>query len=89
MEPKSPYTHVLWLQLYQRGKFHGWWKAGYGRVETDADGKITAHNFQKVTSIGGWNGYTLLLPIGEDPPDPQVQPKRPQTSDEQGDEAEV
>jgi hypothetical protein len=83
MEQK-PHTHVLWLQLYQRGKFRGWYKAGYGRIETDADGKLSAHNFQHMTTLGGWNGYSLLLPIGDDPPTPQVQPKRP-TSDD-GDE---
>jgi hypothetical protein len=85
MEQK-PHTHVLWLQLYQRGKFRGWYKAGYGRIETDPDGKISAHNFQHMTTIGGWNGYSLLLPIGDEPPTPQTPPKRPASPGEDGDE---
>jgi hypothetical protein len=87
MEAESPYTHVLWLQLWQRGKFRGWYKAGVGRLEMDADGNVTVvHNHQHMTTLGGWNGYSQLLPIGVMPENPQAQPKRPTPGDDEDDE---
>jgi hypothetical protein len=70
-------THDRWLQKWEAGKFRGWRIVGEGRIETRADGGITVENFQELTTIGGWNGYTHLLPKGVKPKDPEPQPKRP------------
>ncbi|WP_263351358.1 hypothetical protein [Acidicapsa acidisoli] len=78
MQSTKPLTHVLWLQRWEAGKFREWLPVGKGRVEKDPSGNILVENFQHLTSIGGWNGYTMLLPIGVMPPDPA--PQRPATS---------
>lgn len=77
MHRTKPMTHDLWLQKWEAGKFRGWRVVGEGRVETREDGSVTAENFQELTAIGGWNGYTQLLPKGIRPKDPEPQPKRP------------
>jgi hypothetical protein len=56
MQQQKPFTHVLWLQRWEHGKFAGWYEVGKGRIEIDAAGKASAENFQALTSIGGWNG---------------------------------
>jgi hypothetical protein len=77
MHHQKPFTHVLWLQKWEAGKFREWLPVGKGRIEVDAAGIASAENFQDLTSIGGWNGYTCLTPIGVKPKDPEPQPKRP------------
>jgi hypothetical protein len=80
MNDKS-FTHVLWLQKWEGGKFREWLPVGKGRVHVDAEGKVSAENFQDLTAIGGWSGYTCLMPIGVKPKDPDFKPKRPGQSD--------
>jgi hypothetical protein len=77
MHQTKPLTHVLWLQKWEGGRFRKWLQVGKGRIEIDADGTATVHNFQDLTAIGGWSGYTCLLPIGVKPNDPEPIPKRP------------
>jgi hypothetical protein len=79
-------THDLWLQKWEAGKFRGWRMVGEGRIETRADGSIVVENFQELTAIGGWNGYTQLLPKGMKPRDPEPQPKRPAHGEADDDE---
>ena len=81
MQQQKPSTHVLWLQRWEHGKFAGWYQVGKGRIDIDAGGNASAENYQMLTTIGGWNGYTRLLPIGITPKDPEPQPKRPARSD--------
>lgn len=87
MHQTKPMTHDLWLQKWEAGKFRGWRMVGEGRVEIRPDGSVIAENFQELTSIGGWSGYTQLLPKGVKPKDPEPKPKRPvQGADELDDE---
>jgi hypothetical protein len=80
-QQQKPFTHTLWLQRWEGGKFREWHQAGKGRVEVHADGTITVENFQTLTVIGGWNGYTKLLPNGITPEPPEQTPKRPTTGE--------
>jgi hypothetical protein len=41
------------------------------------DGTVTVENFQHLTAIGGWNGYTRLMPLGVKPKDPELEARRP------------
>jgi hypothetical protein len=74
---EKPMTHVLWLQKWEGGKFREWLPIGKGRIHIEADGTASAENFQDLTAIGGWNGYTRLMPVGVKPKDPGAEPKRP------------
>ena len=74
---QKPFTHVLWLQKWEGGKFREWLPIGKGRIHIHEDGTASAENFQDLTSIGGWNGYTRLMPMGVKPKDPAAEPKRP------------
>jgi hypothetical protein len=49
-----------------------------------ADGNVSAENYQDLTAIGGWNGYTSLMPIGVKPKDPSSDPKRPTDGEREG-----
>lgn len=73
---EKPFTHVLWLQKWEGGKFREWLPVGKGRIHIEADGTATAENFQDLTAIGGWNGYTQLMPVGMKPKDPETEPTR-------------
>jgi hypothetical protein len=86
MPPRKPHTHVLWIQKWEGGKFREWLPAGKGRIDIDAQSSMVAHNFQDMTVIGPWNGYTCLLPAGSKPPLPPS-PKRPQAEDDEEDES--
>lgn len=77
MSEKKPLTHALWLQKREAGRFREWLEVGKGRIEIDENGNASADNFQSLVSIGGWNGYTRLLPIGIKPKDPEPKPQRP------------
>jgi hypothetical protein len=70
-------------QKWEGGKFREWLPVGKGRIEIDGNGNASAENFQDLTSIGGWNGFTALLPIGVKPKDPDPKPKRPQSAEEE------
>jgi hypothetical protein len=69
--------HVIWLQKWEAGKFLGWLEVGQSRIEVDSEGKARAYSRQALIPIGGWNGLTCTLPIGEKPKDPESIPKRP------------
>lgn len=73
---EKPFTHVLRLQKWEAGKFREWLPIGKGRVHTETDGSVSVENFQDLTAIGGWNGYTRLMPVGGKPKDPESEPKR-------------
>jgi hypothetical protein len=81
----KPLDYILWLQKWEAGRFREWLQVGKGRIDIDENGVASAHNYQDLTSIGGWTGYTCLMPIGVRPKDPEPQPKRPAQSGEQGD----
>jgi hypothetical protein len=83
MHQTKPQTHVLWLQKWEGGRFREWLPVGKGRIEIDENGNASAHNFQDLTAIGGWSGYTCLMPMGVRPKDPEPQPKRPQSGGEE------
>ena len=83
MHQTKPLTHILWLQKWEGGRFREWLQVGKGRVEIDENGVASVHNFQDLMSIGGWNGYTCLMPIGVRPKDPESRPQRPQTGVEE------
>jgi hypothetical protein len=85
MQQTKPLTHVLWLQKWEGGRFRESLQVGKGRIEIDEQGNASAHNFQDLTAIGGWSGYTCLMPLGVRPKDPELQPKRPAQSAEDGD----
>jgi len=78
-------THDIWLQKWEAGKFRRWREVGEARVTVDGTGNISVESYQDLTAIGGWSGYTQVLPKGIRPKDPEPQPKRPEQSGEQGD----
>jgi len=74
--PES-YEHVIWLQKWESGKFAGWEKVGRSRIDIDGGGVVRVHSRQTLVPIGGWNGLTCTLPVGEKPKDPESVPQRP------------
>jgi hypothetical protein len=88
MHQTKPPTHNLWLQKWEGGRFREWLQVGKGRIDTDENGNSSAHNFQDLTAIGGWSGYTCLLPIGIRPKDPEAKPQRPSLTSDVSDEEE-
>jgi hypothetical protein len=77
MLDETKYTHVIWLQRWEAGRFIEWLQVGKARIETDSCGHIRAHSRQVLMPIGGWNGLTCILPAGEQPTPPEDQPTRP------------
>ena len=83
MQQTPTMTHDLWLEKYVAGQFRGWRHVGEGYIEKRGDGTFAVHNYQDLTSIGGWGGYTQLLPKGMKPKDPEPKrPSRPQDNSE-------
>lgn len=83
MHQTKPFTHVLWLQKWEAGRFRERLPVGKGRIEIDESGNASVHNYQDLTSIGGWTGYTCLMPVGVRPKDPDLQPQRPRSAEEE------
>lgn len=69
--------HIIWLQKWEAGKFVGWHEVGRSRIEIGQDGKVRTYSRQALIPVGGWNGITCTLPVGEKPKDPEPLPKRP------------
>lgn len=82
MHQTKPPTHTLWLQKWEGGRFREWLAVGKGRVDIDENGVAQAHNFQDLTTIGGWSGYTCLMPNGIRPKDPEAKPLRSARDDD-------
>ena len=82
LDPKKPMTHIVWAQHYQGARFREWVEIGQARIEVDGKGNTIAHSLTNRIPRGD-SGYTCLMPIGMKPPDPQPQPKRPASSDEE------
>jgi hypothetical protein len=74
-------THTMWIQKWEAGKFREWLPVGKGWIDVDENGVPSVHNYQDLTSIGGWSGYSCLMPIGIRPKDPEQHPKRPNEND--------
>jgi hypothetical protein len=75
MTDKAP-THIAYALRLEAGrkKFGRWLEIGTARIEGPDK---PAHVSINRTPIGGWNGYIYLAAIGAKPPDPEVEPHRP------------
>jgi len=80
MSDQRSYDHVIWLQKWESGKFTGWEKVGRARVDLDETGVARVYSRQTLIPIGGWNGVTCTLPLGDKPKDPESTPRRPSQS---------
>lgn len=83
MKPLKPLTHALWVQEWDGAKFLRWRNAGEGYLAVDEKGRTAAHNFHAMLPVGGWSGYSVLLPIGEPPPDPPKQKEQITTANDE------
>jgi hypothetical protein len=69
-DDKSP-THTAFAKKYYTKKLFVWLEIGKGRLGKNG----TFHGMLDRLPIGGFNGYTCYVPIGQDPPAPE--PERP------------
>jgi hypothetical protein len=75
-DPTSPPTHMGWAQFRHRGKFVRWYQIGPARFERDEKGRITGCAWEQALTRGT-SGHIWYLPIGETPPNPSPEAKRP------------
>lgn len=73
-QKQDDYTHIVWAQYYDRGKFVEWTQTGKGYTIVDADGAERTYTIEN-RNVKGDNGRRLILRKGEAPPDPP--PQRP------------
>lgn len=72
---------IAWQKNYYAGKFVEWIRVGKGHIEIGKDGKPKAH-IRYQSTVRGDSVNTVLLPVGETPPPPEIAPKRPDDSGE-------
>lgn len=69
--PPTPMTHTAWTPLFDEdGNFLRSVEIGYGIVESDASGRVTAQTFREREPIRYDSGFVWLLPNGQQPPAP-------------------
>jgi hypothetical protein len=73
-------THIAWAIKREGKKFGRWLEVGNGRLDAERN---CVHVFMDRLPIGGFTGYVLLSPIGEIPPVPEPQPRRPEQPDDE------
>lgn len=76
MADENP-THTAFVKKYYTKKLFVWLEVGKGRQ--DKNGNF--HGMSDRLPVGGWNGYTCFVPIGQQPPEPE--PQRPEDSGEE------
>lgn len=74
-----------WQKNYYAGKFVEWIKVGKGYILMK-DGKPIKSHTRYQSTVRGDSVNTILLPVGETPPAPSLDPKRPDSSDEPEDD---
>lgn len=79
MAQETAPTHIAFAKKYVSKKLFVWLEIGKGRMDKSG----TFHGMLDRTPIGGFNGYTCFVPIGQKPPEPE--PERPEvgTADEE------
>jgi hypothetical protein len=60
-------THNAFVKKYYTKKLFTWLEVGKGRL--DKNGQF--HGMLDRLPIGGFNGYTCFVPIGQQPPEPE------------------
>ncbi len=71
---------IAWQKNFYAGKFVEWIPVGKGYIVIK-DGKPKSYTRYHST-VRGDSVNTVLLPVGETPPPPSLDPKRPHGSDE-------
>jgi len=66
---------IAWQKNFYAGKFVEWIRVGKGYIVIK-DGKPKSYTRYQST-VRGDSVNTVLLPVGEMPPSPELQPKRP------------
>ena len=84
MSEEKPMTHIAWARHFRRGIFCKWVQVGEARIDVDSNGQPAAHVYHDRT-VRGDTGYTCLIPIGVQPPDPPPKPQRPAQSEAEED----
>jgi len=81
-EPSKPvrFDCIAWQKNFYAGKFVEWIAVGKGYIVIK-DGKPKSYTRYHST-VRGDSVNTVLLPVGETPPPPSLDPKRPHGSDE-------
>lgn len=70
-----------WQKNYYAGKFVEWIRVGKGYVLIK-DGKLIKSHTRYQSTVRGDSVNTVLLPVGETPLPPAIQPKRRDDGDE-------